>query len=468
MESPGEYLKREREHRGISLEDIFKATRVPLKHLEALEADNYDSMPHPTFTKGYIRSYCKVLGVDETDAVLRYEIYLKDKAGSAETVKAAPRPPRPRKIQQPPLLGQFWGDKRNVIMVAVGASAVVIIILAYLIFGSMSPAPEPLPFEEQAAEEAAGAAPDAAPETAPVKAPVREAAPPAPPKAAEKAPAPVKAVEKPVEMRHSLVVKATEAVWIQVVIDGASPFDVTLKQGETIVWKAAESLSLKIGNAGGVSLSFNGKQMAPVGGSGYVVKLDLPGGKVTVLSGPKPEEEPAEEKLKEKILMPPAGTMPEMMTPVPAGTMPVLEPRAPAAGTKPAIKAPADAAGTKPEIKTPVPAAGTKPEIKTPEPAAGTKPEIKTPVPAAGVKPEVKTPEPAAGTKPEIKTPVPAAGVKPEVKTPVPAAGVKPEVKTPVPAAGVKPEVKTPAEAAAPQAEEAGETDSEADLPPAP
>jgi len=95
-------------------------------------------------------------------------------------------------------------------------------------------------------------------------------------------------------MRHSLVVKATETVWIQVVIDKRQPFDVTLKQGETVAWEAAEALTLKIGNAGGVSLSFNGKQMAPVGKLGYVVSLDLPGGKVKVLSGPtKAEEGPA-------------------------------------------------------------------------------------------------------------------------------------------------------------------------------
>ena len=286
MESPGEYLKREREHRGVSLDDIFKATRVPLKHLEALEADNYDDMPHATFIKGYIKSYCKVLGVDETDAVLRYEIYLKDKACSADNAKAVPRP---RKIQRQPLLGHLWGDRRNIIMVAVGVPAVVIIIIAFLIFGAK--APGPVEVEEQVAQEAQEAVIYAEPADATGK-PVSEAAP-APVKAVEKAPEPVKAVEE-APMRHSLAVKAIETVWIQAVIDKGKPFDVTLKQGDTVVWKAAESLTLKIGNAGGVSLTFNGKQMPPVGEAGYVVSLDLPGGKVKVLAAPEPEEEPVE------------------------------------------------------------------------------------------------------------------------------------------------------------------------------
>src|SRR3990170_8389783 len=147
MESPGEYLKREREIRRVSLQKIHEATRVSLKFLESIEADRYEGLPHATFIKGYIRSYCKVLGVDETDAVLRYEIFLRDKAGSAEGVKPQARPPRPRKIQRPPLLGQFWGDKRNIIMAAIVAAALVIIITAYFIFGLKAPAPEPVEAE---------------------------------------------------------------------------------------------------------------------------------------------------------------------------------------------------------------------------------------------------------------------------------------------------------------------------------
>src|SRR5574340_341513 len=89
MESPGEYLKRERELRRASLTSLFEATRIPLKYLEAIEADDYESLPHPTFVRGFIKSYCKYLGLDETDAVLRYELYMKERSDKA------PEPPRP-------------------------------------------------------------------------------------------------------------------------------------------------------------------------------------------------------------------------------------------------------------------------------------------------------------------------------------------------------------------------------------
>jgi len=46
---------------------MHEAIRVPIKSLEALEADRYDSLPHPAFVKGYIKACCKELGLDEND-----------------------------------------------------------------------------------------------------------------------------------------------------------------------------------------------------------------------------------------------------------------------------------------------------------------------------------------------------------------------------------------------------------------
>ncbi|MBI5903719.1 MAG: helix-turn-helix domain-containing protein, partial [Deltaproteobacteria bacterium] len=51
MEDPGENLKREREQRGVTLQKMHEATKVQMKHLEALEADDYSSLPHPTFVR---------------------------------------------------------------------------------------------------------------------------------------------------------------------------------------------------------------------------------------------------------------------------------------------------------------------------------------------------------------------------------------------------------------------------------
>lgn len=380
MESPGEYLKREREQRGVSLADIFKATRVPLKHLEALEADNFDSMPHPTFIKGYIRSYCKVLGVDETDAVLRYEVYLRDKADREHEPRPQARIPQPKDMEKPPLLGQFWEDKRNVIMVAVAAAVVVVIIIvaAFFMFGSGGPEPVPTPSEEQAAPEPAEAAPEPVKEAKPVK-------PAAAAKVREKAPEPVKAAEKePAQMRHALIVRANDTVWIEATIDGAEPFDVTLKDEETVIWKAADTISLKVGNAGGVALTFDGKPLAPLGEPGYVVSISLPGGKVKVLAKPKPEVEPA---------------------PKPAPVESVKEPEpAPGVSIKELMPVLPPVEGA----KTPAPAVAPVEGVKSTEPAPGV--SIKELVPALAPDGDEVSPTPEAAPKEGVKSTEPGEG----------------------------------------------------------
>jgi cytoskeletal protein RodZ len=125
MESPGEYLKREREHRGVSLLSIQATTRVPMKYLEALEANDYDNLPHGTFTKGFIKNYCKCLGLDEVDAALRFEQFMKERSHGAETSHKE-RVKSSKKISLP-------ANPRAVAVAAAGV-AILIIVIAYFAF----------------------------------------------------------------------------------------------------------------------------------------------------------------------------------------------------------------------------------------------------------------------------------------------------------------------------------------------
>ena len=68
----GERLRREREMRGISLDDIAAATKIGTRLLRALEEEHFDSLPGGIFNKGYIRAYAKYVGIDEEQAVAEY------------------------------------------------------------------------------------------------------------------------------------------------------------------------------------------------------------------------------------------------------------------------------------------------------------------------------------------------------------------------------------------------------------
>ena len=61
----GERLKREREMRGVSLQEIEGATWIKIKYLEALENENWPQLPGGAFNRGFIRTVARYLGMDE-------------------------------------------------------------------------------------------------------------------------------------------------------------------------------------------------------------------------------------------------------------------------------------------------------------------------------------------------------------------------------------------------------------------
>jgi len=77
MESPGKYLKTERELRNLSLEEIAKSTKIREAFLRAIEEDRYELLPSAVYVKGFLTIYVKYLGLDPHDILLRYQNYLK-------------------------------------------------------------------------------------------------------------------------------------------------------------------------------------------------------------------------------------------------------------------------------------------------------------------------------------------------------------------------------------------------------
>lgn len=62
----GDRLRAAREARRMELSHIAAETRIPLRHLEAIEASAYDTLPSRTYAIGFARSYARAVGLDET------------------------------------------------------------------------------------------------------------------------------------------------------------------------------------------------------------------------------------------------------------------------------------------------------------------------------------------------------------------------------------------------------------------
>jgi transcriptional regulator with XRE-family HTH domain len=73
----GEHLKREREMRGVSLEEISLATRIAPRFLAALEKEEWEKLPGGVFNRGFIRSVAHYLGLDEDSMVAEYALHTK-------------------------------------------------------------------------------------------------------------------------------------------------------------------------------------------------------------------------------------------------------------------------------------------------------------------------------------------------------------------------------------------------------
>ena len=78
----GERLRILREAAALDLNDIATRTRIPLRHLEAIERGDYASLPSPTYALGFTRSYARAVGAEETPLIaqLREDLGREDPA----------------------------------------------------------------------------------------------------------------------------------------------------------------------------------------------------------------------------------------------------------------------------------------------------------------------------------------------------------------------------------------------------
>ena len=117
MGQVGDALRAARESRELTIEQVEKTTRIRRVFLEALEEDRFDDLPAPVYTRGFIRNYARLVGLDPDDMVAAY---------AAAT--GTPPPSRsPQVLDEPlmqgpgasPIVGIIWGI---VIVLAIGAA----------------------------------------------------------------------------------------------------------------------------------------------------------------------------------------------------------------------------------------------------------------------------------------------------------------------------------------------------------
>ncbi|MCC6216784.1 MAG: helix-turn-helix domain-containing protein [Polyangiaceae bacterium] len=98
MESVGAYLRREREARRMSVEEIARSTRVPSSSVERIEADQFDELPGEVFVRGFLRAYARALGLPPEDVLARYTSSRRVAWVTPLPITSPVRPARRRRI----------------------------------------------------------------------------------------------------------------------------------------------------------------------------------------------------------------------------------------------------------------------------------------------------------------------------------------------------------------------------------
>lgn len=318
LQELGELLRTERQRKGLSVEEVAEKTKISIANINAIEEGRKDSLPHPVYAKGFVKNYAKLLDLDPTEmsSVMNREYGVEeDDFGESPAmenpVNMPARPASEKRFKWPTILvllillavlgGLIWQmsntpDAPQPVAPATGEPPLAEEALPEPVTPAepvepLEPTePEPPAPEAVQPEEPAGLPNATAPETDLDEALV-EAKPPEPEQPSEpEAATGEEAVQEQAEPEtpaatepavagtgmQSVVITAQELCWVYGQIDNATVTDFTLRPGQSRSIGFDENLRLKLGNAGGVDITFNGREYPLEAESGEVRTLVFP------------------------------------------------------------------------------------------------------------------------------------------------------------------------------------------------
>jgi len=219
----GEILKKRREELGRDLREISDTLKIKHSYLKAIEDGDRDILPAEVYVKGYINAYARALNLDPGSLV------------SAYTDEASPPP---KETSALPIIENV---RKKSFRVHYAFILSLFIALSVIAAFSLFSAPEKRTNLVTPASEG------------------------------QRSPVP-----KAEETGYDLEALATDTTWLLVTIDNTDSRELLMKPGDSVRWHARNGFFLKIGNAGGIKLVLNGKEVGKLGEEGEVVKITLP------------------------------------------------------------------------------------------------------------------------------------------------------------------------------------------------
>jgi len=296
----GEHLKREREMRGVSLEEISAATRISVRFLEALENEQWERLPGGIFNRGFIRSVARFLGMDEENLVAEYAMETHERPEIAVWTK---EPVRKRTnwtaiggaivVAILVIVGAWyvhhrygaeisaWHQEHPIYKTLMGRFHHSSATAAMQTSSNQPPSKQ---LSNTPASAVASSSADKAPQQAGTIAPAQANGSPmnaAPPNASASNPATAAPSKRPVENAAALAglmelkVEAGETSTVNVLADGKVVFSGTLESQRTLTFHARTSFTVSSSKSNAVLLELNGHTVPPLGPPGEPGKITL-------------------------------------------------------------------------------------------------------------------------------------------------------------------------------------------------
>jgi cytoskeleton protein RodZ len=268
VETPREFgdeLRRERELRDVTREQLALVTKISVRQIEALEKGRFDILPALVFSRGFVRSIALHLGLDAERTVAAYRHVWEhwDSERGKETLppgQARPVPGAlPAKVPR-----RIVAASTTIRAVAVAAALAVATGIAVLV---KSRPPEP-----RRGAAAVPARPESGPATLALPPSIAAATVALPAGALPPAPTSSPVTEAAPQATSTLSLSFRDDCWTEVTVDGKIVARELFPKGATRQFTGGRAFTLTLGNAGAVDVTLDGKALPPVGGPGEVVK----------------------------------------------------------------------------------------------------------------------------------------------------------------------------------------------------
>jgi transcriptional regulator with XRE-family HTH domain len=290
----GDVLRQARLARGLSLDDVVAATRIPRQYLTAFEAEDYAALPAPVYARGLVRAYAAYLELAPELALAGFR-----PPRQAVIRPAVPPAPRARPRLSPwlltlplvaaalVLLGQYLGGQYGALRASLDRPEAAVtpapLDLPEPLVRAWTPLPREVPTplliaaltaaDTPTPTPTAGPSPTLEPVALTAAALLGESGTPTP--TPTRTPTPTATPTATPRPNAPVVVEArvVEPTWLQVWADGRQVFAETLPADTTRTFTANDRLRMRAGNSGGVQVTINGEPQGRLGASGQAVDV---------------------------------------------------------------------------------------------------------------------------------------------------------------------------------------------------